>query len=173
MTKIIREKRGWVIGVVSGALVASLVSGLALGVLPSTADDGATADPPRDVFIERVEGPGGEPGGPGDVDPAERPRRFGPGEEGARVRFHRQLTPGQRERVHAAIRRFAACMREQGIDLPTPPEPGERGKSRGHGKPAFFFRRHGRPGQRPSQAEWRKLRAAHEKCEQHLPEPPR
>jgi hypothetical protein len=59
LSQIIRAKRAWLVGVVSGALLASLISGLALGVLPSSADDSATSEPPRDdVFVKRVDGAG-------------------------------------------------------------------------------------------------------------------
>lgn len=170
MSQFVRSKRPWLVGVACGALMASLIALMGTYVLPSSADDSATSDPPRDVFIERVEGPGGEPGGPGDVEPADRPRPFGPGEKGAPPPHGWRLSEEDRERVHAAIKRFAACMREQGVDLPDPPEPGKEGA---RGKRAFFIRRHGDPGKRPSEAEWQKLRAAHEKCEQHLPKHPR
>jgi hypothetical protein len=140
LIQIIRAKRAWIVGVVSGALLASLISGLALGVLPSSADDSATSEPPRDdVFVERVDG-------------ADRPAPPPP------------MSPDERQRMRAAFEKFAGCMRNQGVDIPSPPANGEG---------VMFIQRRAPASGRPSDDELQKLRAAHEQCKQYLPDPPR
>ena len=63
-----------------------------------------------------------------------------------------ELSDEQRQQLE----KFRSCMKENGVDLPEPPQPGEKG----------MFER---PAP-PSEDEIKKMRSAHEACEELQPE---